>query len=156
MIMFWGEQKTEIHGSSVSLRQEQFESMQKILKSDIIWGRGKGYVAREGNKHKEMYGYESIVYTEIFDNGIIGFVLFLIVYAFLYIKLLQYSKTKYNKFRVHSLCFPFLVSGFMTGFQTYMFTVFSVFYIMTVNTIMHEQKIIKNDTKNNPLLLALR
>lgn len=162
MINVWNqsESKIEIQGSSTELRQNQLQSTVNILDSDIIIGRGKGYVNYYGKKHKQMFGYESIIFTELFDNGIIGLLLFFIFYITLYIKLLKFAKTKRNKYRVHSLCLPFLLSGIMTGNQYGIFTIYIILYIMTLHSIRNEEnvvsKIINYDTKNNTLLLAQR
>lgn len=162
MITFWDSQsntKYNIEGSSIELRQAQIQSMIKILESDIFFGRGLGYITLFGSRYSsEMLGYESIVFEKIFETGIVGLLLFLMFYIFSYLKLVKFAKTKRNKYRVHSLCLPFLLCIFMTGLQYGMFVVYLVFYIMTMYSIYNEErtyyKTTYYDTKNNSLLLA--
>lgn len=145
MITFWDEEKShneDVTGSSTSLREAQWESTKKILGEDILFGRGYGYVSHEGTKHKEMYGYESIIFTHIFDNGVVGFLFFIFIYMFMYYKLLKFAQRKYNRLRTHSLCLPLLLSGIMTNIAFPMFTVYVIFYIMTVFTIKNDENYI--------------
>lgn len=131
----------QIGGSSLELRQRQLESAIKILGSDIIIGRGNGYVTSYGQRYAvEMLGYESLVFRELFDNGVIGLVFFFCFYGILYIKLLRYANTKRNKYRVHSLCLSFLISGILTGIQYGMITFYVVFYMITIHNIQKEEK----------------
>ena len=137
-----------IGGSSLELRQQQLESAVSILGSDIFIGRGNGYVTTYGQRHStDMLGYESIIFRELFDNGIIGLILFFLFYGILYIKLLRYAHTKRNKYRVHSLCLSFLISGILTGIQYGMITFYILFYMITIHNIYEEEK--TNNVKLN-------
>lgn len=142
--MFWENaqsKNSEIGGSSLELREQQMESAIKILGTDIIIGRGNGYVTSYGQRHAvDMLGYESLVFRELFDNGIIGLIFFFLFYGILYIKLLRYANTKRNKYRVHSLCLSFLISGVLTGIQYGMITFYIVFYMITIHNINEEEK----------------
>ena len=131
----------QIGGSSLELRQQQLESAVSILGSDIFIGRGNGYVTSYGQRHaSNMLGYESLVFRELFDNGIIGLFIFFLFYGILYIKLLRYANTKRNKYRVHSLCLSFLISGVLTGIQYGMITYYIIFYMLTIHNIHEEEK----------------
>lgn len=161
LVTFWDKSQSDnmgIQGSTTNMRNIQLQSAIQTLDSDIIIGRGRGYISLYGHKHPEMRGYESIIFTELFENGLIGLILFLIFYILLYIKLLKYAKSKRNKYRVHSLCIPFLLCGIMTGYQYGMFTIYIIFYILTLYNIINEETNNTSlyDTQNNTLLLAKR
>ncbi|MBO5059183.1 MAG: O-antigen ligase family protein [Prevotella sp.] len=148
MVFVWDEkasQKADIHGSSISGRMDQYASALKIVENNPLIGFGKGYVTKHGDKHPEMYGYESVVLKEIVDGGVLGLCAFIAFYLSLYRSFLRQAKTSMERARTHSLWISFLISIFLTGISYSFFSLFIVFacisYYSMSNTRQH--KIIK-------------
>jgi len=147
MVMVWNEKasdKADVNGSSIGGRSDQLTAAFSIVKDDILFGKGKGYVKTSGGKHPELYGYESIFLSEIVDGGIVGLLAFIIFYIMLYNILIKQCKHKWERLRVKALMLPFFVSISLTGISYCFFTFFAIFYMMTFYNI-HTSNINQNN-----------
>lgn len=138
MVMVWSEkasEKADMHGSSINGRSDQLTAAFNIVKGNILFGNGKGYVKTSGNEHPELYGYESIFLSEIVDGGIIGLLVFVIFYMILYNILIKECRNRLQRQRVRALMLPFFVSISLTGISYCFFTFFAIFYMLTFYNI---------------------
>lgn len=130
MVFVWDEkasEKADIHGSSISSRTDQYMAALKIIDNRIFWGYGNGYVKNHGDKHPEMYGYESVVLKELVDGGLLGMLFFIVFYILMYKSFLNRSDSPVNRARIHSLCGSFLLSAFLTGVSYSFFSLYMIF-----------------------------
>lgn len=89
----FSEDNSEVSGSSIDMRLDQYAAVSSVISESPIWGFGvKGYeVAKESNS--EILGAESIWLQQLIYGGVIG-----IIYQILiYITVLRYMVTKTNK-----------------------------------------------------------
>lgn len=147
MIFVWDEkasEKADIHGSSISMRTNQYENALGVVRDNPLFGFGKGYVDRHGQEHKEMLGYESFVLKEIVDGGVIGLLAFIVFYFSLYKAFLRQTKKSVERARIHSQWMSFLISISLTGITYSFFSMFLVFsfisYYSMLNTRQQQTK----------------
>ena len=139
-VLFWNDKaaaKAEMHGSSLGGRTEQLTYAFQVIDNRLLMGYGEGHVRNYGETHSGMLGYESVVLEELVDGGILGTVFFFIFYIGLYKGLLRKCINKEEKGRAHTLCFPLLFSICLTGISYSFFTLYMIFYFLTLYNIIN-------------------
>lgn len=121
-IYFWDESysnKVDIKGSSVNMRIEQFENSWNYSINNEIGGLGYNSIFHFGSSNigKDMYGFESIVFRKLYEQGIIGLLVFFLSYYVYYKFILSYIYSKRFQLLVSCYFFTYLVSICFTGIQ---------------------------------------
>lgn len=143
MVFVWDENASsnaDIKGSSVSGRADQYMSAINIVKDNLLLGLGKGYVAKYGHEHSEMYGYESIVLRELVDGGVCGLIVFVLFYLLVYRALLRGTRIPFERARIHSFCGSFLISSFLTGVSYSFFSLYMALCMILYYDILNNRK----------------
>ena len=134
-IFFWNEKKSEeagISGSSVSMRWEQLVFSFYLIQDSFLTGNGYGFsdVAQENTttKYEEMMGFESILFTKIVNQGILGLLFFFIFYFSLLKYTCKQTKNRTEKYKIVALYFTYLTGIIFTGLQNsfYIFFLFAM------------------------------
>lgn len=142
-VFFWNDKaadKAGIGGSSVDGRTEQLAYAFQAINSRLLMGYGEGHVRNYGDTHPGMLGYESVILRQLVDGGLLGTLFFFCFYIFLYKALLTKCHNQKDKGRVHGLCFPFLVSLCLTGLSYSFFTLYMMFYFLTLYNITNDSE----------------
>lgn len=137
MIYVWDSSKSEkagIGGSNKDMRKDQMNEALKIIDNNPLFGKGNGYVKEYGSNHSEMLGYEGLLLYSLVDLGILGTILFLIFYLFLYRYLLVKAKSPTEKAQATSLCGCYFICILLTGISYGTFSFFFLLYVLTLNT----------------------
>ena len=159
-LFFWDDsyaKETNIKGSSFEMRIGQFDNAFGIIKDNVLFGKGVGYVSQHGDKHPQMLGYESFIFQYIIDGGILGLFTFCSFLFILYMNLLKRCKRRKEYGMAHSLCLGYYLNILFTGIQSGTFIIFIIIYFFTDYHLLvynRKLKISRNDTQNNSLLLA--
>lgn len=146
MIYVWDSSKSEkagINGSNKDMRKNQINDAFKIIDNNPLFGKGNGYVKEYGSNHSEMLGYEGLLLYSLVDLGILGSILFLIFYLFLYRYLLVKAKSPKEKAQATSLCGCYFICILLTGISYGTFSFFFLLYFLTLNAfrISNENRI---------------
>ena len=137
MIYVWDSSKgakAGIQGSDEDMRKQQIIAATKIINNNLLFGKGNGYVKEFGSKHSEMLGYEGLLLYTIVDFGLIGSIIFLFFYFFLYKYILFKAHTKEEKVQATSLCICYFICILLTGIAYSTFSFFFLLYFLTLNT----------------------
>ena len=133
-VFFWNENKSEevgISGSSVSMRWEQLVFSFYLIQDSFLTGNGYGFsdVAQENTttKYEEMMGFESILFTKIVNQGILGLIFFFIFYFSLLKYTCKQTRNRTEKYKIAALYFTYLTGIIFTGLQNsfYIFFLFA-------------------------------
>ena len=144
MVFVWDEKASsnaDIHGSSISGRTNQYAEALNIVKDDFIFGYGNGYVRKYGNNHPTMYGYESFVLKELVDGGLLGLLVFVFFYLFIYKALLRNAITPLERAQIQSMCCTFAVSAFLTGVSYSFFSLYLTLCMVSYHSILNDKKV---------------
>ena len=121
-IFFWDPSYSaaaDINGSSVSMRQNQLDiTIKTVMKSNPITGFGLGYRSYsklKNTRNEDMLGFESIVFTKLFEQGIGGLICFFIFYLQIY--RFSIKRVGKNKLLLKGYFFSYLLSIIFTGIQ---------------------------------------
>lgn len=132
--------KAGINGSSIDGRIKQLKAAFRIVKDDPLFGKGEGYINRYGFRHPEMMGYESIFLRYIVEGGFLGLIAFIIFYFLSYKVILSFCRSRIERGEVHSLCLPFFVSIVLTGISYSFYTLYMIFYFITLYNFIRDQQ----------------
>lgn len=140
-IFFWDSKAADqagIKGSSSELRKDQLSSVFSLVSGGHqFFGLGKGLVENRQSVNvrikniENLYGFESIIYYKIAEQGIVGLLFFLLLYFQIYLYIRKvHVKTFDNstKYLVDALYISYLFSIILTGIQS----TFSYFLIATM------------------------
>lgn len=130
---------SEVGGSNMLMRFTQGETFIEIISSNILLGRGNGFVAYLGDLYPEMLGYESIIFAQGSDYGVVGLLLYLGIFIFV-IKLARKYKTSFNTyFYFVTIVFCYLLSILMTGMQGLSFLFFWILSLAYWNISLYKK-----------------
>lgn len=104
-------------GSNISMRALQFITFIEIISDNSLLGRGNGFVAYQGDKYPDMLGYESIIFNEGSNYGLIGLLFYLILFSSVFRLMKRYNLSKTGIVYVVAISFSYLLSIIMTGIQ---------------------------------------
>lgn len=137
-IFFWNEKKSneiEIGGSSVSMRMEQLIFSFYLIQDSFLTGNGYGFsdIAQQNTtgKYEKMMGFESILFTKIVNQGILGLLFFFIFYFSLLIYASKQTQDKTEKYKTRGLYLAFLLGIIFTGLQNSFYLFFLLSFIQT-------------------------
>lgn len=137
-IFFWNEKKSieaGIGGSSISMRMEQLIFSFYLIQDSFLTGNGYGFsdIAQQSTtkRYEKMMGFESIIFTKIVNQGILGLLFFLIFYfSFLFYACKQMTN-KIEKYKIKGLYYAFLIGIIFTGLQNSFYLFFLLSMIQT-------------------------
>lgn len=119
-VFFYDESKSSsISGSSISLREEQLDYTLKQDAKVLIMGHGPGYITYSSTINKREYvmaGYESIIFSKVAEEGVIGLFLFFLLIYFLFHYTVSNSSNMYRR-KVLSYYISYIVCIIMTNIQ---------------------------------------
>lgn len=151
MIYIWDSSKSEkvgISGSSKDLRKNQIIDALAIIEDNLLFGKGNGYVKEYGSNHPEMLGYEGLLLYTLVNYGLLGTVIFISFYIFLYKYILFKAQSRIQKIQVTSLCGCYFICILLTGISYSSFSFFFLLYMLTLNDLRNKNKTINNSTHN--------
>lgn len=155
LLFFWDEDKTQeaLGGSSITLREQQWEMVLYILgKSTILFGSGFGFMST-GNYMQQyqdsMLGAESILFTFVMEQGILGLVAFIILLLNIGIIMRKYSKELNGKKEILIYVFiaAYLMSLIFTGDRSTSFVFFALAFVYIKSMIIIKNYNIKTPHK---------
>lgn len=122
-VFFWDEtisNKAEINGSNVGMRIEQLNTtLSDVAKENLIAGYGLGYreyATIKNVRNEDMLGFESIVFSKMYEQGLIGLIcFFLYLFQFYSLGIKTISKNKRLLFTGYFL--SYILSILFTGNQ---------------------------------------
>lgn len=135
-VFFWDQSKSEnlgIHGSSVEMREEQLYGAFDLIKNNFLIGLGQGWINDNYQKHglhPVMLGFESIIYRQLVENGILGLIAWFIFYFQLYVKTKNVTR---KTCKLNIIFWPYLVSLIMTD----SFESFYLFLLLLIILVKH-------------------
>ena len=131
-IQFWDDtkqNKSEIKGSSMSMRFEQFEAANDEIKDNPLFGKGRtyrDYYQEEHNQlHPKLLGYESFALLKLVEQGWIGLCMFVALILYMYH---IFKKTCCNVWILQLLFIVFILSTLMTGIRPFSFLLLGLFH----------------------------
>lgn len=135
-------EKSEIGGSSISMRLEQLNGALLEIKGHELTGKGYGwnnyYISLHGD-HPVMLAFESLVFIILCNHGFLGmiiWILFLVQLYFSHRKILQKSSDTYL---VDAMIVTYISYSIGTGEYNYM-PYFTIFYFTTIAYLTLNQK----------------
>ena len=131
-LFFWDEGASEqigVGGSSVSMREDQLENaIYYIGKRNVLVGFGYGFVSNMSEDHflrETLLGFESVVLKVLMEQGVLGFVCYLVMFVMLCVKLICERTSMTDRLLLVLLFLSYLSSLFFTGerctFQLFFF-----------------------------------
>lgn len=137
-IQFWDDRKqnkSNLSGSSVSMRLEQFEAATNEIKNNPLFGRGRAYREYYQNQHSQMHpkllGYESFILLILVEQGWIGLLFFIIITFSMY----QIFRKRTNNVTILRLIFiAYILSTLITGIRPYTFLILGLTASILINS----------------------
>ena len=137
-IQFWDDRKqnkSNLSGSSVSMRLEQFEAATNEIKNNPLFGRGRVYREYYQNQHSQMHpkllGYESFILLILVEQGWIGLLFFIIITFSMY----QIFRKRTNNVTILRLIFiAYILSTLITGIRPYTFLILGLTASILINS----------------------
>lgn len=137
-IFFWNENKSKeagVSGSSVSMRWEQLIFSFYLIQDSFLTGNGYGFsdIAQTNTtgKYEKMMGFESILFTKIVNQGILGLLFFFIFYFNLLKYTRHLTKNKIERGKIYGLYSSYLIGIIFTGLQNSFFIFFVLVLMQT-------------------------
>lgn len=121
---------SEIGGSTIEMRLEQFQGCLEEIRDNILEGKGfgwTGYYLSIHDGHPTMLFFESLIFVVLCNSGVIG----VILWVFMSIKVLKYNQTKGHPidYILNTLYTFYIAYACITGEYGYM-QYFILFYIL--------------------------
>lgn len=136
-IQFWDDtkqSKSEIEGSSMSMRFEQFEAANDEIKDNPLFGKGRIYREYYQDHHNQLHpkllGYESFVLLKLVEQGWIGLCMFILLIFYMY---RIFKKTYCNVWILQLLFIAFFLSTLMTGIRPFSFLILGMSAVIVSN-----------------------
>ena len=110
---------SDIGGSSIELRQQQFQRTFNMDVKSVVVGKGPGYIAYATEKNKRdsgMMGYESIIFSKVAEEGIVGLIAFISIILKFYFNTCS-GLNGVVKLQIFAFYFAYLVCIVMTNIQ---------------------------------------
>lgn len=122
-VFFWDDSisdAADINGSNVNMRLDQLETtLNDVSKANLIAGFGLGYreySVSKGTKNEDMLGYESVFFSKMYEQGLLGTICFFIYLSQFYVLGCKTLVSK-KKLLFTGYFFSYLLSILFTGIQ---------------------------------------
>lgn len=143
-IFFWDDnvaRKNNVDGSSLEMRQSQFECANQMISNHVFCGLGYDYPSYYSSirgLHPVMFGFESIYFSVIVSSGLLGLLVWFLFFR--RIILLSY-KNKNDLDFILAYHFGFLLSCLLTAIQSslWIYMIFSYLYVQNKKCIKKEK-----------------
>ena len=130
----------EVQGSSVDLRQTQFDIAYEEFSKSPIWGHGYWAIHELKAKRTALMGAESVIFSLIVDRGLLGVISFI----FFNWEIVQFLRKQGNSILI------FVPTAFMIGKLMSAFinidTTYILFYVFIINQAANEYKQIQKNS----------
>lgn len=130
---------SEIGGSTVEMRIEQFQGCLEEIRDNILEGKGfgwTGYYMSIHDGHPTMLYFESLIFVVLCNSGIIG----VILWIFMSIKIIKYNRSHPLYYILNTLYVFYIAYACITGEYGYM-QYFILFYILMLAEDLHVRRI---------------
>jgi len=107
---------SNIEGSSIDMRLNQFEKVLELTKGSTIFGNGIGFISNYLNRlsgQTEAFGFESIIFITLAETGIIGIIVYILLFITINRSLKSNLRMKIGSNNI--LILPFLIAIIITG-----------------------------------------
>lgn len=138
----FSDDKSEVAGSSIEMRMEQFEGCLAEIRNNPIFGKGYdwvGYYKTNFGDHPVMLAFESLSYVVLCNSGFLGVVIWVVFLIRLYQSMKRNVKNKETLIMVLVLMAYYLAYSMITGEYGYMkyFMLFYTFILLEDNEVRH-------------------
>jgi hypothetical protein len=132
-------QKSEVHGSSISMRIEQFQGVLNEINGHEWTGRGYGwngyYISLNGD-HPVLLAFESLLFIVPCNSGIIGSFLWILFFIFLFRSHRKILNKKDDVFLMDSFVIVYVAYATGTGEYGYL-SFFAIYYTFLVSYLLN-------------------
>lgn len=153
-IQFWDDKKqnkSNVSGSSISMRIEQFDAATNEIRNNPLFGKGRAYREYYQNQHSQLHpkllGFESFVLLKLVEQGWIGLVFFIIIIFTMY-KI--FKERTYNIIILKLIFIAYILSTLITGIRPYSLLILG----LTASILAINSKDIK--TENNAVSKTIK
>lgn len=149
--------KSDVDGSSISMRLEQLEGAFKEIKYNELFGKGYGwtdYYQSIKGSHPVLLAFESLVFVILCNNGYIGLFIWIIFFLLLFKLNRKIIKLKNDIIFLDILVLVYLTYAIGTGEYAYL-PIFSIYYSFLFAYLFYHQRLqtgkksIKNTNQYN-------
>ena len=138
----FSDDKSEVAGSSMEMRMEQFEGCLAEIRNNPIFGKGYdwvGYYKTNFGDHPVMLAFESLSYVVLCNSGFLGVVIWVVFLIRLYQSMKRNVKNKETLIMVLVLMAYYLAYSMITGEYGYMkyFMLFYTLILLEDNEVRH-------------------
>ena len=138
----FSDDKSEVAGSSMEMRMEQFEGCLAEIRNNPIFGKGYdwvGYYETNFGDHPVMLAFESLSYVVLCNSGFLGVVIWVVFLIRLYQSMKRNVKNKETLIMVLVLMAYYLAYSMITGEYGYMkyFMLFYTLILLEDNEVRH-------------------
>lgn len=144
--------KSEVKGSSISMRLDQLQGAVKVISNTPLVGKGYGWTSYYSSKHGDhpiLLAFESLIFVVLCNSGILG-VFVWVIFFFMLINLNRLIiKRKIDIYLLDALIIVYLSYAIGTGEYGYI-QIFAIFYSYLIAYLYNERKM-KIIRKNNVL-----
>jgi hypothetical protein len=141
-------QKSDVKGSSITMRISQFEGVKDELNGHLFPGRGFSwssyYLSLHGG-HRKLLAFESIIYTVLCNSGIIGAFLWITFFILIYLQNRKLFLKKIDVIFLDALTIVFLAYAIGTGEYSFL-SFFAIFYSFLCAFLNNTNKLQPNQT----------
>lgn len=123
-------QNSQVAGSSITMRLNQFEGVLTEIRGNDLVGKGYGwtnYYLTNNGKHPVILAFESLLFIVLCNSGFIGLMVWLLFFFMLFRLNRKISNTKESIFLLDTFVITFIAFTIGTGEYGYM-PFFAIFY----------------------------
>lgn len=134
----FSDDKSEVAGSSMEMRMEQFQGCLNEIRNNPIFGKGYdwvGYYTTNFGDHPVMLAFESLSYVVLCNSGFLGVVIWIVFLVRLYLNMRKNVKNRDTLIMVLVLMAYYLAYSMITGEYGYM-----KYYLLFYTFILLEDK----------------
>ena len=135
--------KTNIEGSSITMRLEQFNGCLDIISKSMLMGKGyfwTSYYITEYSMHPIALGFESLIFVVLCNHGIVGAALWAI-FAIMLLRIpRKILSVKENVYCVDGLVIFFFAYTVITGIFPDWLSIFAIYYSFILGYLYNEEK----------------
>jgi hypothetical protein len=138
--------KSDVGGSSISMRLEQLEGVFKEIKHNELFGKGYSWTAYYQSikgDHPVILAFESLVFVILCNNGFIGLFLWSIFFLLLFKLNRKIVQVKTDILFLDMLVLVYLTYAIGTGEYGYL-PIFSIYYSFLFAYIFYHQRLQTN------------
>lgn len=135
--------KSDVKGSSISMRVEQLEGVFNEIRGNELFGKGYGwttYYQSLNGDHPVILAFESLIFVVLCNNGLIGLLIWIIFFLLLFKLHRKLIKSKNDILFLDILVIVYLAYSIGTGEYGYM-PIFTIYYSYLFAYLLYHQKL---------------